>query len=113
MAALLYPIVSIMYIIYPWGKVGQYMRIPHVQFVCHTASTIIFLLLLGLQSMDTVTYQNQYSTDEVKIDQRGEVPSITEWMVVAWVLGKVLQRLRSRLRVGNTLFYVLRHACHH
>ena len=97
LAAVLYPIVSIMYIIYPWGKVGQYMRIPHVQFVCHTASCIIFLLLLGLQSQDDMTEikTSDSESDSDIADQRGEEPSITEWMVVAWVLGKLLQRLRS------------------
>ncbi len=68
------------------------MRIPHVQFVCHATSCIIFLLLLGLQSQDE--FKNLPDDDlaangtSQQEDYRGKEPTFTEWFLVAWVLGR-------------------------
>eukprot|EP00057_Strongylocentrotus_purpuratus_P025895 XP_011680369.1 PREDICTED: short transient receptor potential channel 5-like [Strongylocentrotus purpuratus] len=72
-----FPILCLLYIIYPWGNIGRLMRVPHVQFVCHISSMLVFLLLLGLQSSFTPKYD-----DDPDVDQRAEVPKPTEWLIL-------------------------------
>ena len=46
-----FPLLSIAYILFPYGKLGRFLRIPYVKFVCHTASQLCFLLLLLYQTI--------------------------------------------------------------
>ncbi|XP_072176469.1 short transient receptor potential channel 4-like [Diadema setosum] len=82
LVACCFPILCLLYILYPWGSLGRLMRVPHIQFVCHISSMLIFLLLLGMQSSFTPEY-----TVDVDTDQRSNPPRNTEWLIVLWVVG--------------------------
>ncbi|XP_072015780.1 LOW QUALITY PROTEIN: short transient receptor potential channel 4-like [Amphiura filiformis] len=99
-----YPIISLLYILYPLGKVGHFMRIPHVQFVCHASSCIIFLLLLGLQSQgeaSNVPKEADGNETQTYVDYRGKPPTFTEWLVVAWVLGLTWAEVKELWYYGS------------
>lgn len=89
-----FPILSILYILYPWGSVGKFVRIPHCQFLCHLTSGISFLLLLGLQS-------SYPSLEEVQTDRRKEPPTHSEWLIVLWVVGLTWVEIKEILYHGS------------
>ncbi|XP_071821067.1 short transient receptor potential channel 4-like isoform X4 [Apostichopus japonicus] len=89
-----FPILSCMYIIYPWGSVGRFVRIPHCQFLCHLTSGIAFLILLGIQS----TYPTE---EEVQRDRRKEMPTPSEWLIVLWVIGLTWVEIKEILYHGS------------
>ncbi|XP_070555984.1 short transient receptor potential channel 5-like [Ptychodera flava] len=47
-----FPLLSICYIISPHSKVSRLLKVPYVRFVCHTASSVVFLCLLTMQAVD-------------------------------------------------------------
>ncbi|XP_071948244.1 short transient receptor potential channel 4-like [Antedon mediterranea] len=75
--ALFFPVLCTAYAIYPYGQIRSFMRVPYVQFVCHSSSNVLFLLLLGMQSMP--------NNDQV--DEMTPTPTLWEWCIVAWVIG--------------------------
>ncbi|XP_033110111.1 short transient receptor potential channel 5-like [Anneissia japonica] len=77
LVAVFFPLLSCAYAIYPWGRMRKFMRVPYVQFVCHSSSNVIFLLLLGMQSMP----------NNEKVDDMRPTPTLWEWCIVAWVVG--------------------------
>ncbi|XP_022085140.1 short transient receptor potential channel 4-like isoform X3 [Acanthaster planci] len=95
--AICFPILSILYIIYPWGKVGAFMRIPHVQFVCHTSSGLFFLVLLGLQSSGG----QDEDADGNPVDSRTLEPTFTEWLVICWVIGLTWAEIKELWYYGS------------
>ncbi|XP_041481889.1 short transient receptor potential channel 5-like [Lytechinus variegatus] len=92
---LCFPLLCLLYIIYPWGNIGRLMRVPHVQFVCHISSMLVFLMLLGLQS----SFEPKY--DEPTGDQRAEVPKMTEWLILVWVIGLTWVEIKELWYYGS------------
>ncbi|XP_038063933.1 short transient receptor potential channel 4-like isoform X2 [Patiria miniata] len=97
MVGICFPILSILYIIYPWGKVGAFMRVPHVQFVCHTCSNLFFLVLLGLQSSGGRDVDEHGNS----IDSRTLAPTFTEWLVIYWVIGLTWAEIKELWYYGS------------
>ncbi|XP_033646603.1 short transient receptor potential channel 4-like isoform X1 [Asterias rubens] len=97
LVAVFFPILSILYIIYPWGKIGSFMRVPHVQFVCHTSSGLFFLLLLGLQSSRLTDDIGEL----VNMDTRMDRPTFTEWLVISWVVGLTWAEIKELWYYGS------------
>ena len=75
---LLFPLLSIFYLISPKSCYGLFIRRPFIKFICHTASYLTFLFLLFLAS--------QHISDSQR-DCQGPAPTIVEWMILPWVLG--------------------------
>uniref|UniRef100_A0A803J3Q1 Transient receptor potential cation channel, subfamily C, member 4 n=1 Tax=Xenopus tropicalis TaxID=8364 RepID=A0A803J3Q1_XENTR len=77
---LLFPAFSCCYLIAPKSTFGLFIRKPFIKFICHTASYLTFLFLLLLAS------QNINKTESLQ----GPAPTIVEWMILPWVLGKCI-----------------------
>ncbi|XP_070555678.1 short transient receptor potential channel 4-like [Ptychodera flava] len=104
-----FPILSVFYIIAPGFKLSRLMKIPYVKFVCSTASSMTFLLLLGLQAVDinTNTYDNYtledngtmpvFNTEESDLVKP---PSFSEILIVFWVIGYTWQDITDLWRKG-------------
>lgn len=76
---LLFPVLSVAYLIAPKSRLGLFIKKPFIKFICHTGSYLTFLFMLLLASQHIVR------TD---LHMQGPPPTIVEWMILPWVLGK-------------------------
>lgn len=76
---LLFPVLSVVYLIAPKSRLGLFIKKPFIKFICHTGSYLTFLFMLLLASQHIVR------TD---LHVQGPPPTIVEWMILPWVLGK-------------------------
>uniref|UniRef100_H2ZXH2 Transient receptor potential cation channel subfamily C member 4 n=1 Tax=Latimeria chalumnae TaxID=7897 RepID=H2ZXH2_LATCH len=83
---LLFPVLSLSYLIAPKSTLGLFIRKPFIKFICHTASYLTFLFLLLLASQRIVR------TD---LDMQGPTPTIVEWMILPWVLGFIWGEIKQ------------------
>ncbi|XP_074536272.1 short transient receptor potential channel 4-like isoform X2 [Halichoeres trimaculatus] len=83
---LLFPLLSILYLISPKSRYGLFIRKPFIKFICHTASYLTFLFLLFLASQH-ITYADS--------NFQGPAPTTVEWMILPWVLGFVWTEIKQ------------------
>ncbi|KAK7882965.1 hypothetical protein WMY93_029139 [Mugilogobius chulae] len=83
---LLFPVLSLLYLVSPKSRYGLFIRKPFIKFICHTASYLTFLFLLFLAS------QHIASADP---DFQGPVPTTVEWMILPWVLGFIWTEIKQ------------------
>lgn len=76
---LLFPVFSMIYLLAPKSTLGLFIKKPFIKFICHTASYLTFLFLLLLASQHIV---------QTDLHVQGPPPTIVEWMILPWVLGK-------------------------
>ncbi|XP_026829989.1 transient receptor potential-gamma protein isoform X1 [Ooceraea biroi] len=103
---ILFPFLSVAYIIAPHSVVGQTMRKPFIKFICHSASyfTFLFMLILASQRIESVI-GNWMGHDVVEEPQpaptkRGAAPTIVEWFILAWVSGLIWSEVKQLWDVG-------------
>lgn len=80
---LLFPVFSVCYLIAPKSPLGLFIRKPFIKFICHTASYLTFLFLLLLASQHI---------DRSDLSMQGPPPTVVEWMILPWVLGKCITK---------------------
>nr|XP_020490506.1 short transient receptor potential channel 4-like [Labrus bergylta] len=83
---LLFPLLSMVYLIIPTSRYGLFIRKPFIKFICHTASYLTFLFLLLLASQH-ITYADS--------NFQGPAPTKVEWMILPWVLGFVWTEIKQ------------------
>ncbi|XP_072547612.1 short transient receptor potential channel 4b isoform X3 [Salminus brasiliensis] len=83
---LLFPVLSLCYLVAPKSHYGLFIRKPFIKFICHTASYLTFLFLLLLASQHIV------STDP---NRQGPLPTTVEWMILPWVLGFIWTEIKQ------------------
>ncbi|XP_056139743.1 short transient receptor potential channel 4b [Lampris incognitus] len=88
---LLFPLLSIFYLITPKSRYGMFIRKPFIKFICHTASYLTFLFLLLLASQHVV------STDP---KLQGPPPTTVEWMILPWILGFIWTEIKQMWDAG-------------
>ncbi|RVE65028.1 hypothetical protein OJAV_G00132180 [Oryzias javanicus] len=88
---LLFPLLSIFYLICPKSRYGLLIRKPFVKFICHTASYLTFLLLLFLASQH-IDSTGQNSTVH---DIQGPPPTTVEWMILPWIIGFIWTEIKQ------------------
>lgn len=76
---LLFPVLSILYLVSPKSRYGLFIRKPFIKFICHAASYLTFLFLLFLASQHIEAPQRDF---------QGPAPTVVEWMILPWVIGK-------------------------
>ncbi|XP_053729657.1 short transient receptor potential channel 4b [Synchiropus splendidus] len=82
---LLFPLLSIFYLICPKSHFGLFIRKPFIKFICHTASYLTFLFLLFLASQHITSNK----------DIQGPEPTTVEWMILPWVLGFIWTEIKQ------------------
>ncbi|XP_060753704.1 short transient receptor potential channel 4b [Neoarius graeffei] len=83
---LLFPLLSICYLVAPKSRIGLFIRKPFIKFICHTASYLSFLFLLLLASQHIVP------PDPTR---QGPKPTTVEWMILPWVLGFIWTEIKQ------------------
>ncbi|PWA18179.1 hypothetical protein CCH79_00004132 [Gambusia affinis] len=78
--ALLWPLLSVCYLLVPRSRVGQIIHTPFVKFIIHSASYFSFLLLLNLYSL---VY------NEGKKNTMGPALEMIDYLLILWIIGMV------------------------
>ncbi|XP_059390791.1 short transient receptor potential channel 1 isoform X2 [Carassius carassius] len=78
--ALMWPLLSICYLLGPRSRVGQVIHTPFVKFIIHSASYFTFLLLLNLYSL-------VYNED--KKNTMGPPLELIDYFLILWIIGMV------------------------
>jgi transient receptor potential cation channel subfamily C protein 4 len=87
--ALLFPFLSLLYILLPRSKIGGILRQPFTKFICHSASYIIFLGLLIMVSLRINTFVSGINeSEEENKEKRGPPPTNVEWLILCYVASK-------------------------
>ncbi|XP_066435971.1 short transient receptor potential channel 5 [Eleutherodactylus coqui] len=90
---LLFPVLSLAYLIAPKSRLGLFIKKPFIKFICHTGSYLTFLFLLLLASQHIVR------TD---LHMQGPPPTVVEWMILPWVLGFIWGEIKEMWDGGFT-----------
>ncbi|XP_024861735.1 short transient receptor potential channel 4b isoform X2 [Kryptolebias marmoratus] len=88
---LLFPLLSIVYLISPKSRYGLFLRKPFIKFICHTASYLTFLFLLFLASQHINTQEPGYRAAYFQ----GPAPTIVEWIILPWVIGFIWTEIKQ------------------
>ncbi|XP_047926574.1 short transient receptor potential channel 5 isoform X2 [Anser cygnoides] len=83
---LLFPVLSVAYLIAPKSRLGLFIKKPFIKFICHTGSYLTFLFMLLLASQHIVR------TD---LHMQGPPPTIVEWLILPWVLGFIWGEIKE------------------
>uniref|UniRef100_A0A3Q0SLG8 Short transient receptor potential channel 1 n=1 Tax=Amphilophus citrinellus TaxID=61819 RepID=A0A3Q0SLG8_AMPCI len=78
--AMLWPLLSLCYLLVPRSRVGQIIHTPFVKFIIHSASYFTFLLLLNLYSL---VYNEQ------KKNIMGPPLEMIDYLLILWIIGMV------------------------
>lgn len=93
---LLFPVFSVCYLIAPKSPLGLFIRKPFIKFICHTASYLTFLFLLLLASQHI---------NRPDVGLQGPPPTIVEWMILPWVLGKCITKEKYSEKCFEICFF--------
>ncbi|KAI5608033.1 short transient receptor potential channel 1, partial [Silurus asotus] len=77
---LLWPLLSVCYLLGPRSRVGHIIHTPFVKFIIHSASYLTFLLLLNLYSL-------VYNED--KKNTMGPALEFIDYLLILWIIGMV------------------------
>uniref|UniRef100_A0A8C8E3S7 Transient receptor potential cation channel subfamily C member 4 n=1 Tax=Oryzias sinensis TaxID=183150 RepID=A0A8C8E3S7_9TELE len=88
---LLFPLLSIFYLIFPKSRYGLLIRKPFVKFICHTASYLTFLLLLFLASQ----HIDSTGPNSLSHNVQGPPPTTVEWMILPWIIGFIWTEIKQ------------------
>ncbi|XP_015674116.1 short transient receptor potential channel 5 [Protobothrops mucrosquamatus] len=83
---LLFPVLSVAYLMAPKSRLGLFIKKPFIKFICHTGSYLTFLFMLLLASQHIVR------TD---LHMQGPPPTVVEWMILPWVLGFIWGEIKE------------------
>ncbi|PSN33020.1 hypothetical protein C0J52_17831 [Blattella germanica] len=82
--AILFPILSLVYVIAPTSELGKRLKKPFIKFICHSASYLTFLVLLILVSLSK---NNE--------DHHLGMPSVPECLIFAWLCGMIKLEIKK------------------
>ena len=77
--AVLWPLLSVCYLLVPRSRMGQLIHTPFVKFIIHSASYLTFLLLLNLYSL---VYNGS------KKNTMGPQLGMIDYLLILWIIGQ-------------------------
>jgi transient receptor potential cation channel subfamily C protein 4 len=86
--SLIFPILSLIYLIFPYSKFGKILRQPFIKFISHSASYILFLSLLICASLRIKSLISEEEQGVETKEMRGPVPTSIEWCIFIYVASK-------------------------
>ncbi|XP_054884178.1 short transient receptor potential channel 4b [Poeciliopsis prolifica] len=93
---LLFPLLSVFYLLLPKTRYGQFIRKPFIKFICHTSSYLTFLLLLFLASQHIDSGDPECRAANFQ----GPAPTTVEWLILPWVIGFVWAEIKQMWESG-------------
>ncbi|XP_030836430.1 short transient receptor potential channel 4 isoform X1 [Strongylocentrotus purpuratus] len=90
-----FPLLSFMYLLAPKTKLGRILRLPFIQFICHSASYLIFVVLLLMASLE---FTNKSTS--TRVDMRGPPPTDVELLIAWWIAGFVWAEIKQLWDAG-------------
>ncbi|XP_070551369.1 short transient receptor potential channel 4-like [Ptychodera flava] len=110
-----FPILSLAYIFIPSKRIVNFLRVPYIKFLIHTASALAFGLLIFLSLMriedwiatgrsvdSTESLQNTIISDS----RRGHPPTVIEMIMFAWIVGMTWREIKEIWSHGAADFTV-------
>jgi len=91
----LFPLLSIFYIINSRSRFGLWISYPPISFHCHMASDFTFIALLVLNIFKSMTYKAYL----------GMPPTVLEILIVIWITAKWLQEAQELNRRGAKSYF--------
>ncbi|CAF0808879.1 unnamed protein product [Brachionus calyciflorus] len=99
--ALMFPFLSVIYLIMPHSKLGKILRQPFIKFISHSASYICFLFLLILASLRIESFLTGVeSMEDHNKEKRGPKPTSVEWMIFCYVASFVWSEIKQLYNEG-------------
>ncbi|KAH9424601.1 Short transient receptor putative channel 1 [Dermatophagoides pteronyssinus] len=99
---ILFPFLSIAYILAPYSTAGKFIKKPFIKFICHSASYVTFLILLMLASQRIES--NIFGINPIEniniTTKRGSLPSYIELCILAWVFGLIWSEIKQLWDLG-------------
>ncbi|XP_070552773.1 short transient receptor potential channel 4-like isoform X2 [Ptychodera flava] len=86
--ALVFPVLSLCYLVAPCSRIGKLARLPFVKFLCHCASDSVFIVLLVLASQSMEVYAQRK-------DLRGPPPTEIEICIMVYVAGYIWAEIKQ------------------
>ncbi|UJR21541.1 hypothetical protein I4U23_024626 [Adineta vaga] len=100
LVGLLFPVLSIAYLIAPRSSIGRIMRQPFIKFICHSISYIFFLILLFVVSL-RIDFGKLLSGIEDEINERrGPPPNPVEIAIMFYVAGFIWAEIKQLYQEG-------------
>ncbi|XP_013140592.1 PREDICTED: transient receptor potential-gamma protein-like, partial [Papilio polytes] len=102
----MFPLYSLAYIAAPHSALGRTLRKPFIKFLCHSASyfMFLFLLILASQRIETaaggVLWAAPRAPPTAPLSRRGSLPSLIEWLILAWVSGLIWSEVKQLWDMG-------------
>ncbi|CAF1024320.1 unnamed protein product [Adineta steineri] len=100
LVGLLFPVLSIAYLLSPRSSIGRIMRQPFIKFICHSISYIFFLILLFVVSL-RIDFGKVLSGIEDEINERrGPPPNPVEIAIMFYVAGFIWAEIKQLYQEG-------------
>ncbi|CAF4493895.1 unnamed protein product [Rotaria sp. Silwood1] len=100
LVGLLFPILSIAYILMPRSSIGRIMRQPFIKFICHSISYIFFLILLFVVSLRIDFGKLLSGIEEETNERRGPPPNPVEIAIMFYVAGFIWAEIKQLYQEG-------------
>ncbi|GJQ82376.1 TRPL [Trypoxylus dichotomus] len=105
---LLFPFYCLIYMIAPETSMGKIVRKPFMKFLIHAFSYIFFIIILMLDSQRADEQLTDFfASDEVQEDsynlkrqQRGNPPTVLEYIIFFYVIGFICEGIREIYKEG-------------
>ncbi|XP_076803520.1 short transient receptor potential channel 4-like isoform X2 [Clavelina lepadiformis] len=92
---LLFPVLSLFYIIAPQTNIGGIISQPNVLYECHLASDVTFI---GILVTNVVTKSAAF-------EYLGASPTLWEWLALSWIVGKWVQEIEEFFKRGPRRYF--------
>ncbi|CAF3674644.1 unnamed protein product [Adineta steineri] len=97
---LLFPVLSIAYLLMPRSSIGRIMRQPFIKFICHSVSYIFFLILLFVVSLRIDFGKILSGIEEETNERRGPPPNPVELAIMIYVAGFIWAEIKQLYQEG-------------
>ncbi|GMT18098.1 hypothetical protein PFISCL1PPCAC_9395, partial [Pristionchus fissidentatus] len=103
---IMWPLLSIIYIIFPKSRLGRIVRSPFMKFLYYSISFSCFLVLLTVATFEDYRFHKgeSYSDPMPRSADRGPPPTLIETLIVFFVVGMMWSEMKQLWDEGFTTY---------